>query len=97
MINLVADTVTAAPAAIPSIAQAQSALAGAQTAWTDLVAAWNALQPVLTFIGTASAFAASLPHPDSGSALAFPRKMIDWAALAIGHAKPHAHIDAPKA
>jgi hypothetical protein len=93
IIGLAAFVTAASAANAPTIADAQNALTGAQTAWVDLVAAWNALQPVLAFIGAMSAFAASMPHPDSTSALAFPRKMIDWAALAIGHAKPHAHID----
>jgi hypothetical protein len=90
------DTLAAATQTAPSIADAQAALTGAQTAYADLVAAWNAIQPVLSFIGAMSTLAFSLPHPDSTSALAFPRKLIDWAALAIGHATPAKHVDAAK-
>ena len=89
------DLISTATAA-PSLADAQTALTGLQTALADLTAAWNALQPVLAFIGTMSALAASLPHPDSASPLVWPRKMIDWMALAVAHARPHDHIDAAK-
>lgn len=92
-IGLAAFITAASAAGAPSLTDAQAALTGLQTALADLTAAWSAIQPFLAFIGTMSAFAAALPHPDSTSALAGPRKLIDWAALAIGHAKPHAHVD----
>jgi hypothetical protein len=94
MIHIIADTVTAAPAAIPSIAQAQSALTGLQTAWNDLLAAWDAFKPVLTFIGTCAAFAAGLPHPSAGSILSLPRKLLDVAGANVLHAK---NVESPKA
>ena len=90
MILFVSD---AAPLAIPSIAQAQSALTGLQTAYADLVAAWNALQPVLSFIAACSALAAGLPHPSAGSIWALPRKLLDLAALNVGHSR---NAEAPK-
>jgi len=73
--------------AIPSIGQAQSALAGLQTAYADLVGAWAAIQPVLSFIASCAALAAALPHPSAGSIWALPRKLLDFGALNIGHAK----------
>ena len=91
MITFVADAV---PAAIPSIAQAQSAMTGLQTAYNDLVGAWNALQPVLSFIASCAALAAALPHPSAGSIWSFPRKLLDLGALNIWHAK---NAEVPKA
>jgi hypothetical protein len=84
MITLVADAI---PAAIPSIAQAQSALTGLQTAYTDLVGAWNALQPVLSFIGSCAALAAALPKASTGSWWEIPRKLLDFAGANVGSAK----------
>jgi hypothetical protein len=91
MITFVADAV---PAAVPSIAQAQSALTGLQTAYTDLVGAWNALQPVLSFIGICAAWAAALPHAAPGSFWYFPRKLLDVAGANVLHAR---NAEAPKA
>ena len=93
MLTLVAEAVTAAPAAVPSIAQAQSALTGMQTAYADIVGAWTALQPVLSFIGTCAAFAAALPHPSTGSIWSIPRKLLDVAGANVLHAKS---AEAPK-
>lgn len=90
MITLISD---AAPVVIPSIAQAQSALTGLQTAYADLVGAWTALQPVLSFIASCAALAAMVPHPTAGSFWSFPRKVLDVAALNVGHAK---NAEAPK-
>lgn len=81
-----ASAQTAAPAG-PSIAQAQSALSGLQTAYADLMAAWAALQPVLSFIASCAALAAALPHPSAGSIWTLPRKLLDLGALNIFHAK----------
>jgi hypothetical protein len=92
MITLISDAVTAAPVAIPSIAQAQSALTGLQTAYADLVAAWTALQPVLSFIGTCAAFAAALPKASPGSFWSLPRKALDIAGANVLNAQ-----NAPKA
>lgn len=90
----VAHAADAAPAAVPTIAQAQSALTGLQTAYADLVGAWAALQPVLSFIASCAALAAALPHPSAGSIWALPRKLLDIGALNIAHAK---NAEAPKA
>ena len=87
MLTLVAEAVTAAPAALPTIAQAQAALTGAQTAYADLKAAVDALQPVMSFIASCAALAAMIPHPSAGSFWAIPRKLLDLAALNVGHAK----------
>lgn len=81
----------------PSIADAQNALTGASTAWADILAAWAAIQPTITFITSvvtaASAVSAYFPHPAAGSPLDIPRKIVDVLALAVGHAKPGPHID----
>jgi hypothetical protein len=87
MITFVSDAVTAAPVAIPSIGQFQSALSGLQTAAADLAAAWTALQPVLSLVASCAALAAALPHPPAGSIWTLPRKLLDFGALNIGHAK----------
>ena len=94
MIAFAADAVTAAPAAIPTIGQFQSALAGLQTAAADLAAAWTALQPLLSVIASCAALAAALPHPTAGSIWTLPRKLLDIAGFNIGHAK---NVEAPKA
>jgi hypothetical protein len=94
MLTIATAVLTAAPVAIPSITQAQSALAGAQTAYADLVAAWTALQPVLSFIASCAALAAALPHPSVGSIWTLPRKLLDIGALNIGHAR---NAETPKA
>jgi len=80
MITLISD-------AAPSIAQAQSALTGLQTAYVDLVAAWNAVQPVLSFIGACAAFAAALPKASAGSWWQFPRALLDIAGANVANAK----------
>ena len=82
----VAHAADAAPA-IPSIAQAQSALTGLQTAYVDLVGAWHAVQPVLSFIGGCAAFAATLPKASAGSWWQFPRALLDIAGANVGNAK----------
>ena len=90
MITLIAD---AAPVSLPTIAQAQAALTGVQTAYADLRAAMDALQPVMSFVASCAALAAMIPHPSAGSIWTFPRKLLDIAALNIGHAK---NAEAPK-
>jgi hypothetical protein len=87
MLTFVSDAVTAAPAAIPSIGQFQSALSGLQTAAADLSAAWAALQPVLSFVGSCAALAALIPHPSAGSLWTLPRGVLDLFAANVGHAK----------
>ena len=91
MITLIAD---AAPVALPTIAQAQAALTGVQTAYADLRAALDALQPVMSFVASCAALAAMIPHPSVGSIWSFPRKLLDLGALNIGHAQ---NAEAPKA
>lgn len=91
MITLIAD---AAPVALPTIAQAQAALTGVQTAYADLRAAMDALQPVMSFVASCAALAAMIPHPSAGSIWSFPRKLLDLGALNIGHAQ---NAEAPKA
>ncbi len=83
MFTCVSDAVTA----IPNLEQARSALTGIQAAYADLMAAWTALQPVLSFIASCAALAAALPHPSAGSVWAWPRKLLDFGALNIFHAK----------
>jgi hypothetical protein len=73
--------------AIPTIGQFQSALSGLQTAAADLAAAWTALQPLLSVIASCAALAAALPHPSAGSIWTLPRKLLDFGALNIHHAK----------
>jgi len=73
--------------AIPSIGAFQAALSGLQTAAADLAAAWTALQPVLSVIASCAALAAALPHPSAGSIWTLPRKLLDFGALNIHHAK----------
>jgi len=55
-----------APVAIPSIAQAQSALTAAQSAWVAIVAAWNAVSAAYAAIAPFAAalfyFAHALTH-----------------------------------
>ena len=98
MITFISDAVTAAPA-IPSLAQAQSALTAWQAAWLAIVAAWNAASAAYAatapFVAALFYFAHALtrvPQASPGSPWSPVRWIADRIAANYGSAS-----NAPKA